>query len=341
MSRILSLLACTIILAISCQQEPESKTPQATLDDSLAAIIGLPELEQINELIKQNPNEAGMYYERGVIYLSLDRFDEAVRDIKRALALDPQERFYQRLANIYFYSNKVPQAESIMEECLSKHPNSVSSLLQMAHMQLYLQQHQKSVQYVNEALRLDETHPQAYFIKGMNYKELGDTTKAISTFLTATEQDPEHFEAFMQLGLLYSARGSDLAVAYLDNAINLDSTRMDAWYAKAMFHQNNGNPQEARAIYRKMIVADPQNEKAFYNLGFLYFNQDSIDRAFTYFDMATKVSPTYAAAYYMRGYCFEYQGKYKEAKKDYNHSLNLQPDFDLPIDGLARISKKL
>ena len=55
-------------------------------------------------------------------------------------------------------------------------------------------------------LKIDETIAKGYFLKGMCYKESGDTTRAISSFQTACEQDNQYYDAYVETGRLFAAK---------------------------------------------------------------------------------------------------------------------------------------
>ena len=189
---------------------------------------------------------------------------------------------------------------------------------------------------------------------GMNYEELGDTTRAIAAFQKCVQYKQDFYDAFMQLGLLHSAQKKNLAPSYFDNAIRLDSSKAEAWYAKAKYYQDQGavadkkkniteaktNYEEAKKTYRELIIKNPQYEFAYFNLGFIYLQQDSIDKALRHFDLATKVSPQYAEAYYYRGLCELVKGQKEQAESDFQQTLNLKPDYKAAQDELDKLQKK-
>lgn len=87
-----------------------------------------------------------------------------------------------------------------------------------------------------------------------------------------------------------------------------------------------------------MLKIDPQYEDAYYNLGYIYFQQDSIEEAYKHFNIAVNVEPSYSKGYYMRGLIEESRGKKDIARKDYNRALSLDPEFSLASKGLERLA---
>src|SRR5687768_9711147 len=77
-------------------------------------------IEMFTRGIEKHPNEARLYRFRGHRYLSLRRFDEAVRDLERAGALDSTnyDITYQ-LALAYYLTQRYADAAAAIEKCMA------------------------------------------------------------------------------------------------------------------------------------------------------------------------------------------------------------------------------
>lgn len=77
-------------------------------------------IEMFTRGIEKHPNEARLYRFRGHRYLSLRRFDDAVRDLERAVALDSTnyDITYQ-LALAYYLTQRYADAASAIEKCMA------------------------------------------------------------------------------------------------------------------------------------------------------------------------------------------------------------------------------
>ena len=75
-------------------------------------------------------------------------------------------------------------------------------------------------------------------MKGMNYKEIKDTAKAISSMQTAVEQDQTYYSAYIQLGILCAAQKNPLAVQYYKNAMRIQPNSTEAWYDLGKYYQD-------------------------------------------------------------------------------------------------------
>ena len=76
-----------------------------------------------------------------------------------------------------------------------------------------------AMQDIDMAIQLKGTCPQNYFHKGEIYRKLKNCEEAIKEYTKAIELDPSYYEALVERGYLYNAKGeeeksrSDLALA--------------------------------------------------------------------------------------------------------------------------------
>jgi tetratricopeptide (TPR) repeat protein len=69
-------------------------------------------------------------------------------------------------------------------------------------------------------------------------------------------------------------------------------------YAQAVKKQQEGNLEEAKRLYKKIIKIDPQNVQALNNLGVIYMNKKTYKWAIIRFNDAIKVKQDYPDAHY-------------------------------------------
>ena len=316
--------------------------PDQPLVDSLAMIEKLtPQIEELSNLIKENPGNANLFYARANAYFDFGNLKFALLDYEKAYHIDSTDaKIALGLSDCLFEVNNADGAIGILQNYLRTDPQNTDILFNLGLDYYYLPkpQYQKAIDAFNEVLKLDLQYADAYFFKGMAYKETGDTVKAISNFQTAVETDPDYFDAFMQLGIIYAAKKNDLALKYFDNAIAVNDTSMEAQYAKAKYFQDRGNLNDAIKNYHAMIVNNPQDADAIYNLATIYFGMDSIQKAYYFYGLAIKQSPAKASAYYGKGLCAEEMKKTEEAISLYNQALNLNPDLKDAEERLLKLN---
>ncbi len=295
-------------------------------------------LGKLGQSIAADPLNGELYYQRAQLYYDREQFDEAISDMAQAMQIDSVNAdFHHLLADIFLDYYKSRQAVITMERAARLHPERIPTLLKLSEFQHILKQHDASFKTLDKILKLDPQNAEAYFMMGLNLREINEQDRAIDAFQTAVEIDPDLKDAWILLGDLFAAQDNPIALRYYDNAIRLDSTSIDYIYAKANYLHQQGNLEESQTLYQKVLLLDPQNANAYYNIGLLYMEQDSLVRGAEHFKLATQTDPLFVMAYFYRGVAAEEMGDVTAAKGFYEQVLTLQPDFERARDALAAL----
>lgn len=227
---------------------------------------------------------------------------------------------------------------STMIKAATLYPKRIPTLLKLSEFQLILKQHDKSINTINEILKLEPLNSEAFFMLGMNFKEQGNIDRAIGSFQTAVENNPDLVDGWINLGKLHAEKGSHLAKYYFENAVKVAPENITALHSKAEFLHFSDELEAAIATYKKINTLDPDYSESLFNTGIIYLEMDSLSKAKAHFNMAVESSPTYIIAYYYRGLVEEMQGNMAAAKKDYQNALNFNPNFERAQVALARLN---
>ncbi|MGZ3931377.1 MAG: tetratricopeptide repeat protein [Bacteroidia bacterium] len=329
------------MIAASCHSAEQKAAQKEDKKDSLIEKINSPQLKAINAKLLSDPNNAALYAERAKIYIGLKQFEEAVGDALRAMNLDSTKaEHYITLADVYFASNKTRYSKEMLEAAVKKFPENTEALLKLAELYFLVKQYENSIAYINKALKIDENIAKAYYLKGSVYKELGDTTKAISSMVTAVEQDNKYFNAFLDLGILYASRKNPLAFEYYDNALRIKPNDENVLYAKAKLLQDLDKINECIGVYEQILYINKNNKDALYNLGAVYLSRKKeTKKAIDYFSKAIAVDPQYTEAYFARGACFQLMNDNNNAKADFNMCLQITKNYEPAIEALNHMDK--
>ena len=298
--------------------------------------MALLELEQ--RIISDASNPA-LYAERAALYLAYDSTRQAENDLLRSIALDSMNAEYHlRLGEVYYLSLQLDKALARFERTIELDDKNTEARLKLAEMQLVLRQYARSMDMVNDALRIDPYVAHGYYLKGWIHKEIGDTTLSISSFRTAVEQDPTDYNAYVQLGLLHAARRDPLALEYYNTALELRPSSVEALYDKGMYCQENGMDSLALSCYAAIMELAPNNALAWYNSGFVRMEHlADLAQAKADFTKAFALRPSYHQAIYNRGVANERLGALDSAAVDYTRALSIAPDYDPAAEGLSRL----
>ncbi|MEO8759533.1 MAG: tetratricopeptide repeat protein [Bacteroidia bacterium] len=321
------------------QTENTNIVKKDTLSDEIHSV----ELKNANNLLKENPNNPHLYYQRGKIYLGFKDFDAAIADANRSLKIDSltNDSFYLLLADAAFYSGQTRLSKETLERCIANLPNSTQGYLKLAELYFYVKKYQESITNINSALKINPTLAKGYFIKGMCYKESRDSALALSSLQTACEQDDKYYDAFVETGRLLAAKRNPLCIEYFNKALKINPSSSETVYFVAKFYQDNKRIPQAVDAYNKLLTLDKKNKNALYNLGAInYTYLKDLDKAKTYFTQAIDADPEYADAYLARGICFEEMKNFADAEADYKMALQNKPNYELAVTRLNNLIEK-
>ena len=301
-----------------------------------------PALKEITLSISKSPKDPGLYYSRGKMLVKLKQDTLALNDFKMASSLDTNNAvYYSAVGDLLFENKDLDGSVEWLQKAITKNPADPKARLKIAKLFLYIKDYTKAIEQVNIVLRKDIYNPEAYFLKGMVYQDSKDTAKAISAFVTTLEVAPDYKEAIIQLGLLYSAKNDPLAVKYLETAYKMDSSDVFPMYARGVYLQNHNLYDSAKTIFRKCIIKNTHFVDAYFNMGYILMQQDSIAKSFSFYDIAVKLQPDNPTAYYDRGVCNEMMNKMPDAINDYRIAVKLDTGYKSPKAALARLKVKM
>jgi len=316
---------------ISVNGLPKQSSPEA---DSV--------MEAINQKIRKDVNNPDLYIERSGLYELLGDNRAAVEDIDRALRIDSTNlNTLIAQADFLLKRGELNTSARILEHAKTLHPEASIIYQKLSELYLVAGNNKLSMENADNAVKYDKFNPKAYYLKGFNFIQLKDTTKSISSFRTAVEQDPEFFEAYMQLGTIFASLHDPISLDYFNNALEVKPGNKEALYGIGMYQQENGLYNDAFITYAKLTKAHPNFKEAHFNIGYthMYYLQ-MYSEAKSYFTDAINVDPNYYQAYYNRGYCHELLGDIRNAELDYKKALSIQPDYTLAAEGLSRLKEQ-
>ena len=294
----------------------------------------------INAEIENDLGNAGLYFQRAQMHYDAKAYDKAITDLDKAIQLDSlKPEYYHLLSDTYMDYYRSKDALVVMMRAATRFPKRIPTLLKLSETQLILKMNEVSLETVAKIFSIDPDHPEGHFMKGMNFRAMGETDRAINAFQTATELNPEMVDAWLIAGDLFFEKGLPIAIDYYDAALRIDPENTSALHSKAYYLQNNGRDNEAIQLYKEINVIDKKYLDAYLNAGILYMTMDSLEVAKEQFNIMASLKPTYHLPYYYRGLIHEAQGDIEAARKDLQNSINLDSEFSKAKQALGRIKE--
>ena len=327
-------LCVFLVLIFSCK--PTSSTnPEISPTEGIdVVIVGM------LKALEEDPKNATIWFQKANYLYERNQYDQALKDIDSAIKIDPKNIEFKHLkADIQLDYYQSREALTTLQDILKTEPNRIPTLLKLSEFQHILKDYQSSISTVNEIIRLQSFNAEAFFMLGMNFREIGELDKARSSFQRAVELDADLTDAWIILGNIYEADKNPIAKEYYDNAIRSNSESIEALHSKAFYLQNNQDVLGAIQLYRQINSLNPQYEDAYLNTGILYLSIDSLLQAKEHFKILSQINPANPFAFYYHGLTEEYLGNTESAQRMYKTAIRLKPDYGKAKEALTLLQK--
>ena len=206
----------------------------------LRAIRGSAEEQRraVETLIARGTQCADAYAWLGALQRRAGEYDEAARNLRRALSIRSDD------------------ADVLVELALVHYARDEHELARLA---------------THHAIQLDPRHAPAHNLLGLLALKRGDVNEAIRLFERASELDRQLVEGWMNLGQVsLSVRGYEAAEQAFERVVALDGDSYDAHIGLGVARRGLGNLDGAEASYRRAIAIADERPEAHFNLGVLY-----------------------------------------------------------------------
>ncbi len=333
-----------VVFLFGCDESPkqqkdvvENKTVEVEEE-----FPGQVKLDSLTALLEKDPNNTDLLNERAKVFLEVGQTNYGLADVGRALLLDSSKAsYYLTISDAYFRLNKPKKSRNALLKAAELEPDFTEPLYRLAQFELYLGNQQKCIDYANDMLRIDARDDRPFMVKGLCYKDLGDTAKAVENYLEAVAENPDNYDAYVELGILHYGKQDPLTEGYLKSALQIRPEGLDALYALGMHYQASDKLNEALEAYTEILQIDSSYVSAYYNMGYIQYQYLQLyNEALVNFDKAVNINPKYYQAVYMRGLCYEAKGDVTRAKREYSYAIELNPNYDRAAEGLKRLVGK-
>ena len=204
-----------------------------------------------------------MVFLRGGAYYKQDKYDLAMADYNKSLAIDPNYALaYNARGSIYYKRGKYDLAMADYNKALEIHPR----------------------QYIDEA--------DIYRNRGLIYLDQGRYDLALSDYNRALFINPNFAKGYNDRSMIYKRQGDyDLALVDLNKAIEIDSDLAEAYNGRGLVYVMKGEYNLAFADFNKAIAINPKYLEAYNNRGLIYRKIGSYDLALADFNKALEIDP--------------------------------------------------
>lgn len=219
---------------------------------------------------------------------------------------------------------KADRAEAICREAIQHDPQNVNMLALLGALLVKRKRYKEGEKWLRQAVDLAPTFAKPHEDLGFALLQLNRAGEAVPVLQTATRLDPSLDLAWLNLGKALAAigRGKEADESF-EKSFDLNPERRKL--AHAAEHQQAGNLDEAKRLYREVLRDNPKCVDALRMLGMLAYGESDIDEAERLFRRAVKLAPDFVNAIVDLGNMLKEQNRYEEAIDTFRQAIRLEP----------------
>jgi serine/threonine protein kinase/Flp pilus assembly protein TadD len=268
-----------------------------------------------------NPRLAEVHLSLGSVYSATGKSNEAIEELKRALALAPNsDEAYRRLGDAYKASGRKPEALAAYQSAVNansyywyNHNNLGSAYLQFGDADKALQEYQRVTE-------MSPDNATGYANIGATYLRQAKWAEAIPSFQKALALQPDA-DIYSNLGTAYFFLGRyGDSVKMFDQAVALSPKNEQLMGNLGDAYRASGRGPEAAATYDKAIAlayaqlqVNPRDAETMADLAFYYAKKGDPVQGQQYIRQARAIDASNLQLIYMEGQIYALGGKPAEA----------------------------
>jgi serine/threonine protein kinase/tetratricopeptide (TPR) repeat protein/class 3 adenylate cyclase len=295
-------------------------------------------IENYSRAIELDPEMVKAYHNRGITREELDDLKGAEADYLKALEYAPMFSMTRlNLASLYRQMGRNSEALAILGRLIRDVPKFSEASFRRGEIYRRSGEFSRAIEDYTRAIESDPDYVDAYAYRGQCKQKLKDLEGAKTDYdraieVLTTTRDQTRAITFgrsdalpyrLRADLLTSQGQTDLALADLGRAIEIDSRSTSSYYSRGMIWSRQGNLERAIADFTQVTQLNPKYAPGFYQRGIAWARQGDLRRAIEDFTRSIECSPKSPEGYFNRGKARKLVGEISGAIEDYQKVLEL------------------
>lgn len=248
----------------------------------------------------------------------------------------------QRLGQAQIDGNDIDGAIATFSEVVERYPEDVISLRRLASLEFSAGRYEAAAARLELVLLQDGDQPELAFALGQIRKATGDHAGAIESFDQIGPQDPNYFDARIQIAaILESEERWDEAIDEIDRLRAIRPDRQLDFHSAAL-QIASGDFEGGIAKLEGLLDGSDGDTEVYYQLGVQYGTHGDVDEALTSMRRVIELDPNNANALNYMGYSWAERGEnLTEAEELIRRALEISPEDGYITDSLGWVYYKM
>src|SRR5215813_4389241 len=291
-------------------------------------------------------------FDRGAAHLQRGEKEPALKEMKRAVALDPQSAAaHQLLGQAYLSQGSyemLSEARAEFVQAIALDPNLIWARFYLARIYLDLKQPRKAKEQLETALTIRPNVPHLLSLLGEAHRQLGSPDLAIDQNRKALAADPSFFIAHYYLGRAYlDLKNDDEAIRELEESAKPGYPAAEIYLTLGKVYFQKNQVERAVELFQTAVNAAPTQPEGHLRLAQAYRTGRRPEMALKELSLAAPEGQRLLSnAYYQqlqvevffeRGLIHQENRAFTQAIEAYTSALELNPNYGPTHRQLAEV----
>lgn len=255
-------------------------------------------------------------------------FDAEINSSKEYVLYKSSKNDYLKkyhLANYYYLNKEYSKAIGVLQTSISG-KKAINKEVYALYAKVYyeMKEYEKAQNYALKALDIDKSNPESIYTLGNIAYRNKDYNQAIKYYKKIQGKLPDYVAELGLAQTYLSLNDIQKAKEIYSKILRISSKSFLAYYNMALLEQD----REFEYL-KKAISINPSFKDAWIDMARVALKKDYIDDAISYLKVAKYIDDSDYRYYYYLGLVLKNKGLTAEAKKNFEHSLELNPDYEL------------
>lgn len=276
---------------------------------------------------------------RGRSLINEKRFPDGIADLKKALALSPQNiAIYLELSRAYFFSNNRAAAEDILRQGLTANPTSIDLMLALGDFHQSTGKPDLAEATFKQAIEAFSDNETVRLRLAGLYQRLNRVADAESVLQHWASTHPKNDRPHINLGDFYSWLGDrNKAIASYKRAEELAPASSIARDKLITTYLDAGNLADAEPKVTAILGQNPDDVSGRFFKTRILLVKGNVDDAISGFQALITAHPDLAPAHYFQGIAYLRKRQLPQARAAFTETVKLNPSLPEARTSLAEL----
>lgn len=314
--------------SIEKKELPNDEVLESLVDYCISAERYKEALEFCGIWLFDNPDSSDANHKKAIILSQLNKPDQAIKFVEKAIKLNPSERDYTMTkALILEQLGNISSGLEIIDSILASDPGNEEAMLKKAMIMQSASQFSEALKILSYLENIGFS-PEEVFQEIANcYQMLSDFDSSAKYYIKAIELSPYDYLIWFNYGVMFGNKGAHYhAIECYQTVLAIKKDFYPALFNLANAYTSKSRIVEAIETYMLALKSKPDDIDTLFNLAGTYADNKQYFSAIEYYTKVISNDPINYLAYFGRGYCYDALDDYDNALIDFEITLKFTPD---------------